>query len=192
MLLCLGCLVGVSGVGTLAFWTDTATVPTGSFASGTLDVKVNGADGVTLGDLSMAGMVPGESAAANLTIAPAAGTLPLDYYLTGTATGLLATDLTGLKWTVTLGTAGTPQGSQAGGNRSNTCSGTVLASSAQLASGTTTLVGGNTAALRRDVPAGGSETLCVLVTLPGTAANSLQGANGSATLTVHASQMGAP
>lgn len=197
VLLCLGCLVGVSGVGTLAFWTDTATVPTGSFAAGTLDVTVNGllpgpGGSTTLSGLTMSSMVPGESVAANLTIAPAAGTLALDYSVTATATGALATDATGLKWTVTLGTAGTAQGSQANGNRSNTCSGTSLATNVGLTTGATTLVGGTTAAQRRDVAAGGSETLCVLVTLPSTAANSLQGANGSATLTVNASQMGAP
>lgn len=189
VLLCLGCLVGVSGVGTLAFWTDTATVPTGSFASGTLDVKVNAEDGVTLSDLSMTGMVPGESAAATLTVAPAAGTLALDYYISGQAPGLLAP---GLRWSVHQGAAGTSTGSQAQGNRTGVCPGAVLVSGITLTGADAPLLGSNTAAGRRDVVAGGSETLCVKVTLDTAASNDMQNKSTGATLTVRSSQMGAP
>lgn len=190
VLLCLGCLVGVSGVGTLAFWTDTATVPTGSFASGTLDVRVNGADGVTLGDLSMEAMVPGESVAATLTVTSASGTLPLDYYITGQAPGLLAP---GLRWAVYAGSAQPSTGSQAQGNRTGNCSTTTaLAPAVTLTGADAPLLGSNTAAGRRPVAAGGSDSLCIKVTLDINAGNDLQNKSTGATLTVRATQKGAP
>jgi predicted ribosomally synthesized peptide with SipW-like signal peptide len=85
--LSLGMLLGFGAVGTMASWSDTATITGGSFQSGRLDLQV----GATAGDqlagqggswahttLKMADMLPSEAVAAPLTIKNT-GTTPLTY-----------------------------------------------------------------------------------------------------------------
>ena len=75
--LSLGLLLGLTQVGTLASWTDSATVQGGGFSSGTLDLKVgeSAADQLTgqggswtHTNLTLAAMAPGESVAKALTV----------------------------------------------------------------------------------------------------------------------------
>ncbi len=140
-LLCVGCVLGLGGVSTLASWSDTAAIPTGSFASGTLDLMVDGnlagpGGSYTKSALSMANMVPGESVSVTLIVQSATGSLPLDYYATATSTGELSP---GLLWTVVPGaTANAPTGSQATGDRSGTCSAGTATVTDQVLTGTPT------------------------------------------------------
>lgn len=195
-MLAAGCVLGLGGVSTLASWTDTATVPTGSFASGSLDLLVDGdlagpGGSRVRGDLALADMVPGESVSVTLVVQSAATSLPLDYYATATSTGALAP---ALRWTVVPGaTAAAQTGSKAAGNRTGTCgAGTPTVTDQVLGASPTAIIGSNTAAGRRDLAAGGSEPVCLRVRLDPSAGNGLQSATASATLTLHASQMGAP
>ncbi len=195
-LLAVGCLLGVGGVTTLASWSDSATVPTGSFASGSLDLLVDGnlaGPGGTRvrGDLALADMVPGESVSVTLVVQSATGTLPLGYYVTATSTGELAPQLL---WTVVPGaTHNTQTGTQANGNRTGTCSaGTPAVTDQVLGASATPVIGTSGAAGRRGLAAGGSENVCLRVQLNPAAGNAFQAKTATATFTVNASQMGAP
>ena len=194
-LLCVGCVLGVGAVSTLASWSDTATIPTGSFASGTLDLKIDGnlagpGGTYTKSALTMANMVPGESMSTTLVVQSATGTLPLDYYATATSTGDLSS---ALLWTVVPGaTANVPSGTEAGGNRAGTCSTGAASYQGALGVSAAAVIGSDTAALRRDIVAGGSENVCLRVQLDPAAVNGLQGKFATATFTLNASQMGAP
>ncbi len=195
-LLAAGCLVGLGSVSTLAFWTDTATVPTGSFASGGLDLLIDGdlvGPGGTRvrGDLALDKMVPGESVSVTLVVRSAAGTLPLDYYATATSTGDLAP---ALRWTVVPGaTAAAQTGDQTTGDRAGTCTtGTPTVTDQVLGATAVAVIGTNTAAGRRDLAAGASENVCLRVRLDPATGNGLQNKSATATFTLNASQMGAP
>ena len=178
---------GVSVKGTFAFWTDSATLQTGSFSSGTLDVTLGGQLTGQGGTWSPAGfsltnLVPGESQAFSFAVANA-GTVGLTYTVSGTATGGLAPSM---QFSIHPGTASN-SGTAAAGNRTGSCTGAALATNVVLSGTATTLVG-----TPRSLAAGsGTENICVIARLDPAANNSAQGLTMSANLVFDSRSVGA-
>lgn len=166
-----GLLLG-GNQGSYAFWSDSDDVVAGTFTTGTLDLTVDGQQGAPTAyaetELSLLKMVPGESVAATLTIRNA-GDASFTWVPTVTASGNLAPHLV---VTMARGTSAGPvdtsyprtQGCQAGGT--------------PLASG----------AVAPRLAIGESTALCVLVSLPASAGNAVQGLTGY-TLTLNLAAM---
>ena len=174
-LLSLGMVAGLGAVGTLAAWTDDAKA-TATFSAGKLDLVLNGDvdDAVDLTSLTMTNMHPGTSKDAALTVANA-GTLPFTYNLKATAADN-AGNTSSLSAALTV--AVYPGGLAADGL---TCAGsTPLATFA--------FNGADVLNPARQLAPAGTESLCVRVSLPTSAANSLQGTGTTATFTFTASQ----
>lgn len=177
---------GLSAHGTFAAWSDSATVQTGSFASGSLDITVNdqlvgGAGSWTSSSLALAEMQPGESVAVSFPVRNN-GSTPLVYSVSGTATGALAVS-NGLRFSVTFGVPAVNSGSRAAGNRTGSCG------TAASEAGTTPLTPASTSLTgSRPLAVGVAETACVVARLSSSAPNSLQGASGSAALVFAAVQ----
>ena len=170
-------LVGVNG--TYALWSDAVPVSGATISSGVLDLKVNTLDSVTTyTDLSLSGMVPGNTVAGILTVRNA-GSIPLTYYATAAATNA---DGKGLGAALVVKV--TADAAVTGTAPARTCAGAALAQTGTAFAGN--LVGAP--ATQRSLAAGVSETLCVQATLPSTAASSLQGATTNVSLTFTASQ----
>lgn len=170
-LLSLGIVAGSGAVGTLAAWSDSATA-TAQFSAGTIDLTVNGEvdDAVELTSLTMGNMYPGSGKAAVLTVANA-GTLPFTYNFTTTAGGSAA-----LAAALTVSVA--PGGLAADGV---SCAGTPLPlGSASLS--------GSSFSVARPLGTGVTEQLCVRVSLPASAADSVQGTTTTATFSFTATQ----
>ncbi|MCL8027371.1 hypothetical protein [Nocardioides bruguierae] len=164
----LGVVATLLVTSTQASWTDTVAVGGATITTGTLDLRVDGSDAVaSFDDLSLAGLVPGSSTAAVLTLENS-GTVPLAW--TAASSGTDAPLLGGLVVDVTGATTVTGTGS------ARTCGGTSLA-------GVTGSLGGTLVGTKRQIAAGGSETVCVEVTLPLTAPVSLAGHSTDLTLT---------
>lgn len=170
-LLAAGMVLGLGAVGTLAAWTDESTA-TATFSAGTLDLKLGTApegpftDSVALTSLDMASMYPGASKAGMISVSNS-GTVPLGYTLAGTASGDLGAALT-----VSVFAGGAANNSASTGS----CSGTLL--------GIADLpLAGTLISAARTLPAASIENLCLLVKLPATAPNSLQGTTSTATFT---------
>lgn len=168
MLLAAGTVLGLGTVGTLAAWTDTSRVTTGTFSVGRLDLKLGTTSANTVDSepstftstFTMTGMRPGDSATANLVVRNA-GSLPLRYTVAGTATN--------------NGTGANQLGNALEASIfASTCSGTRLNPTPKL---TFTGLG------PRSLAAGNSETLCLQATLPATAPPELQGTSTVGTLT---------
>ncbi|WP_104138077.1 SipW-dependent-type signal peptide-containing protein [Arthrobacter sp. ZGTC131] len=177
-LLCIGTVLGLGAVGTLAAWTDEATA-TATFSAGTLALKLAAVPGGTLADsvavtsMNMTGMYPGVSRAGMVEVANS-GTVPLAYLLAGTASngaGGLGGDL-GSALTVSIYTGGTATNNGLAG----TCSGTLI--------GTANIpLAGPLLATARPLAPATTEALCLLVALPAAAATELQGTTTTATFT---------
>ncbi|CAN5468260.1 hypothetical protein BH10ACT7_BH10ACT7_20580 [soil metagenome] len=88
-ILALGAVVGIGSVLTLAAWTDEG-IAQATFSTGSIDIKLNGDDGVAPGyafaDLSMSGMKDG-SVKYGLLPVTNDGTLPFTYTMGTTITG---------------------------------------------------------------------------------------------------------
>ncbi len=187
--------VGVGG--TMAFWSDEATVDTGSLGAGRLDVTLNGGlagEGGVIDDtqFQIANLVPGESFARAITVGNG-GSVPLDFSAVGSTSGALGT---ALRWTVVVGGTASNTGTIADGNRAGSCTG-----------GTTTYPGTNPAAgaaisgsaaspttvvgSRGPLAVGATRSLCVVVRLDPNAAAGLQGATAAARFVVTGIQRGA-
>ena len=170
-LLSLGMVLGLGAVGTLAAWTDESTA-TATFSAGTLDLKLGSLPGgpftdtVALTTLDMPAMYPGVSKAGMVSLSNS-GTVPLAYTLSGAATGTLGA---ALKVSVYAG------GAASNDATTGTCSGTLLGTADVPLIGT--LISS-----ARTLPAASTESVCLLVKLPSTAANTLQGTTTTATFT---------
>ncbi|WP_205473470.1 TasA family protein [Nocardioides sp. SYSU D00038] len=186
---------GLSVKGTFAFWTDSATITTGSFSSGTLDITLNnlltGEGGTTsLPSFTLSAMVPGESIAASFPVGNA-GSVPLVWTAGGTATGSGQPHFTFHLFSGTAANSGTA----AAGNRSGTCSGAALGTTQVLPAPTTPPAAPVLAPLTstgRTLAQGASENVCVVVALPAAADNNAQGKTVNGSLTFNAKQVGAP
>lgn len=182
--------LGLGAQGTFAFWTDQATVTTGSFSSGTLDIALNGAlagngGTTTLPSFTLPNMVPGESMSVSFPVKNE-GSVGLTYTLSGTASGGLAP---AMQFSVFNGTANAQTGGASTGNRAGTCSGSSLSNN-QTYSSTPTPVVSDTG--KRALAAGATENMCVVASLPLAVDNSFQGKSLTASLVFDAKQVGAP
>jgi predicted ribosomally synthesized peptide with SipW-like signal peptide len=193
--LSLGIVAGLGAVGTLAYWTDDATITSGSFSSGTLDVTLNDElagpanNGGTIADtgFTLSDMIPGESMARTVKVANA-GSIGLTYTAKAFNTGGLSP---GLRWTVVAGSTAGNSGSPAAGNRTGSCSpGETTASNVTL--GTSEGAASTVVAPTRSILVESFENVCVIAKLESGAANALQGTSASATFIFNATQVGAP
>ena len=157
-LLAVGTVLGLGAVGTLAAWTDSSTATTGTFSTGTIDLRLgSGAtdpNPFSITTFAMSTMSPGSEKEATLQVNNS-GSLPFTYNVVGSATNSGGgSDQLGSALTLQI---------YAG----SACSGTVLNSPAKFT------FPGLTAA--RTLAAGTNETLCFKATLPAGADTALQG-----------------
>lgn len=177
----LGVVLGLGTVGTLAYWTDSATLTSGTFQAGSLEIQVDGVENDPVGfseAFKAANLAPGQSVAASSEIQNV-GTLTANYHASATATGGLAPLLTySVRAGGTVNTSGTA------------CSGGQEVFTGGIGTGTTVIA--NTAAtLRTLLPQTGAESFCVTATLPsGTTTG--QGQSATVKFTITAKQVGAP
>jgi predicted ribosomally synthesized peptide with SipW-like signal peptide len=174
-LLALGAVLVAGTGGTWALWTDSATVSGLTFTTGTLDIKVNALDNVTnYTGLNATGMYPGATSAGTLTVSNA-GSTRFSYTITSAVASGSATLATAL--TVAVYTGATVSGT---GLTATCTGGTALT--------TTGSLNGTVLGTAQTLAIGGSQTLCLQVTLPTSAANALQSLSVGATLTFSATQ----
>ena len=157
-MLAAGTVLGLGAVGTLAAWTDSSTATTGTFSTGTIDLRLgSGAtdpNPFSFTTFALSNMSPGSEKEATLQVNNS-GSLPFTYNVVGSATNSGGgSDQLGSALTLQI---------YAG----STCSGTVLNSPAKFT------FTGLTAA--RTLAAGTNETLCFKATLPAGADTALQG-----------------
>jgi predicted ribosomally synthesized peptide with SipW-like signal peptide len=186
--LTLGLVLGFVAMGSAAYWNDDATLSTGPISSGSLDLTLDGnlaGQGGTYvkSSFTVANMVPGESFASSVAVGNN-GSVGLTYTATGTATGVLAT---GLTFQVYVGGTAANSGTAAAGNRAGTCGGTSTFGPATLTSTSQSVVSS-----ARTLTAGSQESVCFLVRLPTSAANTLQGQTATSSFVFAAKQFGAP
>lgn len=187
---------GIGVKGTFASWTDAATMQTGSFSSGTLDITLNGnlvGPGTTNNPgtwvnstFTLTNLVPGESHAQSFPVRNN-GTAGLKYNVGGTATGGLAV-ATGMQYAVYFGSTASNTGTEAAGNRVGACGGTTPTD----ATGVTLTGTSASLAADRNLAAGVSETVCIVARLNSTAGNALQGQTTTASMVFNARQLTAP
>lgn len=184
---------GMSVKGTFAFWSDSATVQTGTFTSGTLDITVNGqlagqgsnGGSTTVAALSLSNMVPGESVAVAFPLKND-GSTPVTYTLTGTGSeGLAVTN--GLQYSVAFGATPSNSGVAGEGNRLGSCGGVTATDS-----NTTLLTSSpSTFATNRALATGATDSVCIVARLNFNAPNALQGLTGKASFLFASKQVGA-
>lgn len=182
--------------GTLATFTDSPTLTSGTNSAGTADITLNGQLGgpggsggtTTFTALQVTppsvGLAPGESIAAAFPVADN-GTLRLAYTAAATATGPLAP---AMLYTVYVGpsAAATNTGTQAAATRSGSCTGTLLVSNQTYTSSAASV------SATRTLAAGASENLCVVAQLNPTAASSYQTLSTIVSFTFSATAGGSP
>ncbi|MBF4161199.1 SipW-dependent-type signal peptide-containing protein [Nocardioides acrostichi] len=179
----------VGGMGTYAYWTDSATVQGGALVSGSLDLTIDGQQGnptsYTWSALATSGLAPGESRAAVMTVANA-GDVPFTYHATGASGGDA-----GLRGTMTirvvLGGVKVPDNDNAYPIQ-ETCSGGTDTFDAHLdASGAVQVLptgGGTDPRLAKSASIG----VCVQVTMDSDAPDSVQGKTYQPSFTFTAAQ----
>lgn len=194
-MLSLGLLLGITQVGTLASWTDSATVDGGSISSGTLDLTVgassanqlSGAGGTwTYSTLAVAAMAPGESMAFPLTVGNG-GSTALTYTATVVSSNndLFNVTTPGLQLTAVEGATVGNSGTQASNNRVGTCTGG--SATALTSTNVSTTANGLHASSVSLAPAA-TRSYCLLVKLATTAPNGMQGKTTVLTFSFSAQQ----
>lgn len=157
----------LGGLGTKAYWNDTATVAGETVTSGSLELLVDGAQGnpttYTWSTLTMTDMAPGESKAATVTLSNA-GSTPFTISSTATASGNLDPHVTAR--VVTAGTATTDTTYP----RQEACTGGTQAFNETLGNSGKTVI-----ASTSTINPGGTLVVCVSLTLATNAPNSMQG-----------------
>ncbi len=185
--------VGMSVKGTFAAWTDAATMQTGTFATGTLDITLDGnlvGPGTannpgtwTNGSFALTNLVPAESYAVSFPVKNN-GTTGLKYTLTGTGSGALAV-ANGMQFAVYFGVTASNAGTEANGNRVGSCGGSTPTDG----TGTTLTGTSSTFATDRVLAAGVTETVCFVARLNSSAPNTLQGQSMTASFLFNARQL---
>ncbi|GHP19742.1 hypothetical protein RN2511_044780 [Rhodococcus sp. NKCM2511] len=178
----IGIVLGLGAVGTLAAWSDTATVTSGTFTTGKLDIKVgnpavdnNPTDFST--SLTKTAMFPGDTVAAGLLVTNATGSVANTYTISVVSTNS------------TLG--GVLNSSVYTGSPSaGVCTGTLLSTvtglgTSKLFQQTTPTVGN----LTRSLPLNGQDQLCISVTMPSTATSPSAVQSGTITYTLTATSV---
>ena len=192
-LLSLGMLLGIAQVGTMAAWTDSATVRSGSFETGTLDLKVGEKTAGELGgqggswqhtSLGLSDMAPGESVAQMLTVGNG-GSIPLSYNGSVKAGQALAGPNGLLVSVIQNATGATNTGTQAGGNRQGSCTGGSATAVANTSVGAapSTIHGGD-----MSLAPGATQAYCVVVKLSADAPNTMQAESTTVTIDFNAEQ----
>jgi hypothetical protein len=180
-------MAAMVGTFTSAIFTDSATMPSSTFSTGTVDIDLSdsdetNADNLVTSDITFSAMAPGDQVTAPITVTNN-GSLDLRYAVTSTTTeNVLAAEL---DMTIKSGvTTCTDAGFGA--------SGTVEYGAGDLGSTTGTNVIGNPTqgadAGDRTLAAGASEVLCFNVKLPLAATNASQGVTTTATFDFQAEQ----
>lgn len=177
------CLVfsGVVSVGTLAVFSDQASVNNNSFTSGTIDISVAPASAA----ITMSNMLPGDAVTDDVVVTNGASSSQGRYALSASATNAdgknLKDQLTLVVKTIDVTSPGTPcdnfDGTQLYTGDLDGTAGVIFGSSAQGAQAGDRTLNGNS-----------NETLCFRVALPSATPNSYQGAASTATLTFDAEQ----
>jgi predicted ribosomally synthesized peptide with SipW-like signal peptide len=173
-ILSLGIVLGFGVTATLAQWTDTANVTTGTFTAGSLDLQIDGNQGKPAAyaktALAMPDMYPGASVAAMLAVQNKSSAAKLTYTMTGSATGTLGA---ALKLKIFTG------GTAANANGVGTCDGTQVGSEISLSNTAgTAIISTERGPLAAST---GVENLCFRVELPAAAPDALQGQSSVAT-----------
>ncbi|MBD8585032.1 hypothetical protein IFT90_10740 [Frigoribacterium sp. CFBP 8766] len=183
--LALGTVLGLGTVATLAAFTDTVTA-TGSFSTGTLDLKLNDQDVTTaLTGLTMTAAKPGDSTYALLTVRNG-GSLPFNYTYTTVAGGA---DAAVLGPVLNFGVASLGTGTYNVGTPPTCSSATFGTTPATVVTPSTTkLSAGPATAAARPLAVTQVEYLCVRAEVPADATNTVQGKTVTATMTVTATQ----
>ena len=170
--LALGTVLGLGALGTMAAWTDQSTATSGSFSTGTIDMKLGSSTPVDTDPaeftttFQMSNMAPGDSQDGTLLVSNA-GSLRFSYALQTTATNDgTADDQLGAAMQLRI---------YAG----QTCSGTEINAPLKLS-------GAAFASGSRLLDAGASEWLCFRATLPANASTSLQDKRTVGTVTLTA------
>lgn len=162
-----GALGLTGGLGTQAYWNDTATVTGDTLTSGSLDLLVDGEQGnpttYTWISLAMSDMAPGEAKAATLTLKNN-GTTPFTVSATATASGNLDPHVTAR--VVRAGSATTDTTYP----RQEACNGGSQAFNETLGSSGKTVI-----ASTSTINPGGTLVVCVSLTLATDAPNAAQG-----------------
>lgn len=188
-LLAVGAVLGLGTVSTLAYWTDTATVASTTFTSGSMNLRVDNVEGnpspYAWNTFNATDLAPGESVA-GLFAVQNIGTVGFTYTATGTASGALAPHLRFSVWTGSSAVSNT--GTTANGNRTGSCTGGTAQGSNLTLSGTSQSV----ASIAQTVAANGSQNFCVVVTLNSGYSAGSTSSSGSAQFVVNAKQLGAP
>ena len=174
-------VAALTGVGSLALFTDSQDVGANAFAAGTVDIGST----VTTDLVSFGDMMPGDVITDSLVVSNAANGESFRYSLTSSATN---GDNKGLKdqlvLTVKTGDSGAPTACAAftgtqlyTGDLDSAVGGVIIGSTVQ----------GNQAG-DRTLAQGATETLCFRVSLPGATGNAFQGAATTATFSFFAEQ----
>lgn len=171
-ILALGMVLGLGAVGTLALWSNSAVATSGTFATGTVDVRVNGVDSYSFtgtNGLTMANMLPGESRAATLKVQNTPSSLPLTYTMAAStpAGSPLLANYIALR---VFGSAA-PTNAVSNGLNTGSCTGTQLGSATLKAANSVPVITTpqNLAATT------GTQDLCFVATLAAAAPLSVQG-----------------
>lgn len=172
-ILSLGVVLGFGAIGTLAYWTDSATLTGGEFKAGNLDIELAPSQTAFETTFKLANMEPGNSNAAIIKVKNL-GSIDFVYTTEATAPGDLADDL---RFRVVLG--GTLQGS----GKAVTCS----------AGGATFTLTGTPAVVlaSHGLASLGEENICVEAKLP-TGATGGQGESTTSQFVFKAKQVNAP
>lgn len=199
LLLCLGVFALPTGVGTMAYWTDTAVIDSGPIQSGRLDLTVGtttenstnlaGQGGTyEYSQLTIANLVPGESIARPFAVHNA-GTVGFSYNGSiSTLNNNLVAANSGLRVQIHADSTPSETGTEAAGTRSGTCSGTAISN--QLVSTTTNTV--NIHPTNQVLAPGATRIYCARILLEGTSPNSLQGQATELIIGLNANQLGTP
>ncbi|QCQ90549.1 TasA family protein [Rhodococcus sp. SGAir0479] len=166
-LLCLGGILGIGAVGTLAAWNEKATATSGTFGTGTITLQLDNTKTLAMNTLAATNLLPGESVAAMVTVQNK-GTLPLTYTMaatTPTGSPPVASQLF-----VATHSGGTATNTTTAGLRSGSCSGTKVAEAPLAAAGSVPVI----ATPRPVVARTGTELLCVSVRLAASAPVNVQ------------------
>lgn len=200
--LCLGIFAAPAAVGTMAYWTDEATIESGTFTAGTLDLTVGGtvADSNYLpgpggtyeySTLTIADLLPGESIARPFVVRNF-GTTRFIYngsvYTTNNALAASGTE-GGLQVAIYAGGTPTNAATQTTGYRSGSCAGGNLLKNQEVSTSTSTV---KVSPADISLASGATQVHCVVVLLDLAAPNALQGARTQLIVKLDAKQVGAP
>ncbi len=198
-LLCVGIFAAPAAVGTMAYWTDEATIKSGTLKAGTLDLTV----GATVAEsnnlqgtggqydystLTISNLVPGESIARPFVVRNF-GTTGLTYNgAIYTTNNDLVSGAVGLKVAIYAGGTPTDTGTEAAGNRSGTCTGTLRKDQAVSTSTNNVDIEPSSVLLAP----GTTQSYCARISLDPAAPNALQGKITQLVIRLDAKQVGAP